>query len=133
LVEITPSRLERVLRVFTNVRGGEGVTALLMFANVFLLLTSYYFVKPLRDGWIAVSSVEGLSKMEVKAYSSFGQSVLFIAAIWAYSKLASRLPRATLIARETQVLIQQAVGRLPEMDCPGPPGAASRAVRSPWC
>src|SRR5215831_2706139 len=42
--------LERALGVFTDVRAGEGVTALVMVANVFLILCAYYFVKPLRDG-----------------------------------------------------------------------------------
>jgi hypothetical protein len=70
------TRLERFLRLFTDVRPGEGATALLMFVNVFLILCAYYFIKPLRDGWIAISDVSGLSKMEVKAYTSFGQSLL---------------------------------------------------------
>ncbi len=97
--ELTPS--ERFLRIFTEVRPGEGSTALLLFANVFLILCAYYFVKPLRDGWIAVSAIEGLSKMEVKAYSSFGQSLLFLGAIGVYARLSSMLPRADLIARST--------------------------------
>lgn len=95
------SRSERILRIFTDVRPGEGPTALLMFANVFLILCAYYFVKPLRDGWIAVSAIEGLSKMEVKAYSSFAQSLLFLGAIAVYARLSATLPRARLIARST--------------------------------
>jgi AAA family ATP:ADP antiporter len=95
------SRSERLLRIFTDVRPGEGPTALLMFANVFLILCAYYFVKPLRDGWIAVSAIEGLSKMEVKAYSSFAQSLLFLGAIAVYARLSATLPRARLIARST--------------------------------
>ena len=63
------SRTERFLCLFTEVRSGEGATALMMFANVFLILLAYYLIKPLREGWIAVSDIEGLSKMEVKAYS----------------------------------------------------------------
>src|SRR5262245_9216774 len=70
------SMLERGLRVFTDIRPGEGPTSLLLFTNVFLILCAYYFIKPLREIWIAVSDVAGLSKMEVKAYSSFGQSLL---------------------------------------------------------
>lgn len=62
---------ERLLGLFTEVRPGEGSTALLMFVNVFLILCAYYFVKPLREGWIAVADISGLSKMEVKVYSSF--------------------------------------------------------------
>jgi hypothetical protein len=33
-----PSRLDRFLRLFTDVQAGEGINALLMFANVFLIL-----------------------------------------------------------------------------------------------
>ena len=41
------SPLERFLRIFTDVRAGEGPTALVLFANVFLVLCAYYLVKPL--------------------------------------------------------------------------------------
>ena len=80
-------------------RPGEGSTAVLMFANVFLILCAYYFVKPLREGWIAISDISGLSKMEVKAYSSFGQSLLLVPIVAWYGRLAQRLPRAALIGR----------------------------------
>lgn len=98
---VTPSKLDRSLRLFTDVRAGEGATALLMFANVFLVLCAYYFIKPLREGWIAVSDVGGLSKMEVKAYSSFGQTLLLIPAVWGYARLSARFSRTTLITRAT--------------------------------
>jgi AAA family ATP:ADP antiporter len=58
------SRTERLLRIFTDVRPGEGPTALLLFANVFLILCAYYFIKPLREGWIAISPIEGFEAME---------------------------------------------------------------------
>ena len=95
------SRVERVLRLFTDVRPGEGPTGLIMFANVFLILCAYYLVKPLRDGWIAISDVAGLSKMEVKAYSSFGQSLVLLFVVSAYGRLSTRWPRRTLITRST--------------------------------
>jgi AAA family ATP:ADP antiporter len=95
------SRTERFLRLFTDVRSGEGSSALLMFANVFLILCAYYFVKPLREGWIAVSGIESLSKMEVKAYSSFGQSLLLLVVIAGYSRMVDRVDRGTLITRAT--------------------------------
>src|SRR5262245_21097649 len=78
------SPLERFLHLFTEVRPGEGVTALVMFANVFLILCAYYFVKPLRDGWISVAEVRGLSSTELKAYSSLIQSVVLIGAVAIY-------------------------------------------------
>ncbi len=89
--------MERCLRLFTDVRPGEGGTALLMLANAFLILCAYYFVKPLRDGWIAVSDVAGLDKWEVRAYSSFGQSLLLVPILAWYARLTHRLPRAELI------------------------------------
>jgi AAA family ATP:ADP antiporter len=91
------------------VRPGEGSTAVLMFANVFLILCAYYFVKPLREGWIAISDVSGLSKMEVKAYSSFGQSLLLIPIVAWYGRLAQQLPRAKLIARASLFCISNMV------------------------
>jgi len=98
---VKPSYTERVLQLFTDVRAGEGSTALLMFANVFLVLCAYYFVKPLREGWIAVSGIPALSKMEVKAYSSFGQSLLLVFVVNAYGKLSDRHGRSALITRAT--------------------------------
>jgi AAA family ATP:ADP antiporter len=98
---VKPSKLDRFLCIFTEVHAGEGFTALLMFANVFLILCAYYFIKPLREGWIAVSDIGGLSKMEVKAYSSFGQSLLLIPSVWFYGKLSGRYRRSDLITRST--------------------------------
>ena len=95
------SPLERFLRLFTDVRPGEGKTALLMFANVFLILCAYYFIKPLREGWIMVSEVAGLEQMEVKAYTYFGQILLLVLALAWYSGLVNRWPRAKLITWAT--------------------------------
>ena len=44
----------------------RGVPGLMMFANVLLILCAYYLVKPLREGWLAVSTVEGLTAMELR-------------------------------------------------------------------
>jgi len=98
---VKPSKLDRFLRLFTDVHAGEGATALLMFANVFFILCAYYFIKPLREGWIAVSDISGLTKMEVKAYSSFGQSLLFVPVVWFYGRLSERWRRSDLISRST--------------------------------
>jgi AAA family ATP:ADP antiporter len=93
--------LERGLRLFTDIRAGEGITSVVLFVNVFLILCAYYFIKPLRESWIAVSDIAGLSKMEVKAYSSFGQSVLLLFVVSAYGRLSARWPRGKLITRAT--------------------------------
>lgn len=94
-----PSPLERLLRLFTDVRPGEGATALYLFASVFLLLCAYYLIKPLRESWIAVSAVASLSKMEVKAYTSFGQALLLLVAVQAYTPLVDRWKRVELLTR----------------------------------
>ena len=53
------------------------------------------------EGWIAISDISGLSKMEVKAYSSFGQSLLLIPVVWFYGRLSGRYRRSDLITRST--------------------------------
>ena len=103
------SKTERLLRLFTDVKPGEGGTALMMFANVFLILLAYYFIKPLREGWIAVSDIEGLSKMEVKAYSSFVQSILLLFVVGWYARLADRWDRVTLFTRATLFCISNMI------------------------
>jgi len=103
------SKTERFLQIFTEVRPGEGSTALLMFANVFLILCAYYFIKPLREGWIAISDISGLSKMEVKAYSSFAQSIFLLLIVGWYARLSGRWDRATLITRATLFCISNMV------------------------
>ena len=100
---------ERFLGLFTDVRPGEGPTALLMFCNVFLILCSYYFVKPLREGWIAISDIGGLSKMEIKAYTSFAQSLVLLFVVSWYGRLAGRWHRVTLITRATLFCISNLV------------------------
>ena len=90
--------LERFLRLFADVRAGEGATVVLLALNVFLILSAYYFVKPLRDGLI----LEGWGA-EVKSYSSALQALVLLAAVPAYGALAGRLPRRPLINTVTLV------------------------------
>ena len=46
------SPLEQFLRLFTDIQPGEGLTALLMALNIFLILTAYYILKPVREALI---------------------------------------------------------------------------------
>ena len=95
------SRLERFLCLFTEVRPGEGATAVLMFVNVFLLLCAYYFVKPLREAWLSVTDVMGFSPKELKAYSALIQGLLLLPVVAWYGRLSDRMHRSTLITRAT--------------------------------
>jgi AAA family ATP:ADP antiporter len=93
--------LRKFLGLFTDIREGEEISALLLLLNVFLILCAYYFVKPLREGWISVSDVGALTKVEVKAYSAFAQSLLLIPVVWGFGYLSTRWARADLITYAT--------------------------------
>lgn len=67
--------------------------ALLLAANVFLLLTAYYILKTVRESLILS---EGGA--EVKAYASGGQAALLLLVVPAYGWLANRLTRFRLVA-----------------------------------
>ncbi|HSE44942.1 MAG TPA: hypothetical protein VLA89_06400, partial [Gemmatimonadales bacterium] len=84
--------LDRALRLFSDVRAGEGVTALLLALNVLLLLCAYYIIKPVREALIL--SGEGA---EVKSYAAAGQALLLLVLVPAYGALADRLPRRKLL------------------------------------
>jgi len=83
---------ERVLSLFTDVRAGEGLTALLLALNLFVLLGSYYLLKTVRESLIL--SEQGA---EVKSYSAAGQALLLLGVIPAYGWIASRVNRIRLI------------------------------------
>jgi AAA family ATP:ADP antiporter len=91
------SFLERFLRLFADVQPREGVTCLILIANIFLILTAYYLIKPVREGWLAISVIQGLTTLEIKAYSAFAQSLLLMAIMPLYALLAAKLSRGKLI------------------------------------
>ena len=100
---------DRLLAPFTHVRPGEGRTVLILALSVLLLLCAYYLIKPLREGWLAVSVIRGLSKMEVKAYSGFGQTLLLAGLMTGYGRLATRWSRETIITRSTLFCVSNMV------------------------
>ena len=83
-----PSLMERGLRVFGDVRAGEGATALLMFLNIHFLLGAFYILKTVREPLILE---EGSA--ELKSYASAFQAVFLIAYVPFYGWVASKLPR----------------------------------------
>ena len=93
------SRLERVLRLFANVQPREGITSLILIANIFLILAAFYLVKPVREGWLAITTIGDLTKLEIKAYSAFAQSILLIGILPLYARLAAKWRRRDLIIR----------------------------------
>jgi AAA family ATP:ADP antiporter len=85
--------LDRVLGLFTDVHGGEGLTAVLLMLNIFLLLAAYSMLKTIREP--LVLTVPGGA--EVKSYSAAVIAGLFIILVPLYSALASRVSRVKLI------------------------------------
>jgi len=65
------------------------------------LLCAYYFVKPLREGWLSVTDVLGFSPKELRAYSAFIQGLLLLPIVAWYGRLSDRMHRGTLITRAT--------------------------------
>jgi AAA family ATP:ADP antiporter len=92
--------LDRSLSLFAPVRGGEGVGALLLAANVFLLLAAYYIFRPVRESLILTQG-----GAEVKSYASAGQALLLLAVIPAYGAFASKVNRIRLITWVTLFFI----------------------------
>lgn len=86
------SALYRVLRVFAPVERGEALTALLLLVNVFVLLTSYYVLKVIREPLILAGG-----GAELKAYASGGQAILLLLVVPAFGFLASRVTRVRLL------------------------------------
>lgn len=87
------SPLDKMLSLFADVRAGEGIGALLLASNVFLLLAAYYILKTVRESLILS---EGGA--EVKSYSAAAQALLLLFVVPAYGAFASKVSRMKLIA-----------------------------------
>ena len=85
------------LKAITDIKPSEVRLTLALFATVFFLLMAYYIAKPVRDGWLSVSVISGLTPIEVKAFSGFMQSITLITLIPYYTKLYDKLPRGKLL------------------------------------
>lgn len=96
--------VDRLLGLFSDVQAGEGSRALLMLANIFLILVCYYIIKTVREPLILNSEVPAFLQRlgirgpaEVKTYASAGQALILMAFVPAYSWFASRVDRMRLI------------------------------------
>lgn len=91
------SSIERALGLVTDVRAGEGTTALLLCLNVFLLLLAYYLIKPVRDALIVAMP----SGPEYKSYMGGVIAIALLFAVPAYSRFAQKVPRNRLVVGVT--------------------------------
>lgn len=97
--------LERFLSLFTRVQPGEGIAALLLAANVFLLLACYYILKTVREPLILASG-----SAELKAYAAAAQAALLFFVIPVYGWIASRMDRMRFIAVSTLFFVAMLLG-----------------------
>src|SRR6478609_4522212 len=88
----TKTRLDVALSVFADVRASEGLTAVLMLANVFVLLVCYSVIKTVREPLILLGG-----GAEVRSYAAAGQALVLMAFVPAYAWLASRVGRVRLL------------------------------------
>jgi AAA family ATP:ADP antiporter len=98
--------LERFLSLFAEVRSGEAANVVLMFANIFLILTAYYVLKVVREG-LMIGGVElfGLGGDEIKAYLPAVMTLLLLVVVPAYGALASAVNRVRLLNSTTLFVI----------------------------
>ncbi|RPH55565.1 MAG: translocase, partial [Acidobacteria bacterium] len=75
-----------------DVRAGDGITALLLALNVFLILESYYVLKTVRE-----SLILGQGSAELKSYLAAGQVVVLAIVVPLYARLVARFARQRLI------------------------------------
>jgi AAA family ATP:ADP antiporter len=96
--------LHRALASITGLSAREASHALLLAANVFVLLASYYVLKTVREALILSEA-----GAEIKSYSSAIQALLLLAVIPAYGFVASRITRSSLITWVTAFFISHLV------------------------
>jgi AAA family ATP:ADP antiporter len=94
-----------VLGLFAEVQSGEAKVVLLLALNVFLILTAYYIIKPVREALIL--TVDGGA--ELKSYAAAGQGLLLLVAVPIYAWLASRVSRRLLINAVTLFFVSNLV------------------------
>ncbi|RPI54207.1 MAG: hypothetical protein EHM55_11500 [Acidobacteria bacterium] len=94
------SWLDRTLSIFADVRAGEGATAALMLANIFLLLVCYSVIKTVREPLILLGG-----GAEVRSYAAAGQALLLMGFVPVYSWFATRVDRAKLLVGVTVFFI----------------------------
>jgi AAA family ATP:ADP antiporter len=90
----------RILAMASDLRAEEVGTALLLTANVFVLLASYYLLKTVREALILSEA-----GAQVKSYSAAAQALLLLLVIPAYSFVSSKVTRARLITWVTSFFI----------------------------
>jgi len=91
--EPRPGLVDRALRVFADVRAGEGVSTLLLTLTIFFLMVGYYVIKVVREPWILTLP----NGPELKSYAAGVQAAVLILYVPAFSWLAARFSSRKLV------------------------------------
>lgn len=96
----SPGRVYRFFRLFTVVHPGEGLTVFLLTLNIFLILTAYSILKPVRKALILTGQTA-----EIEAYLFGAMAIVLIFVIKIFSYLSAKVPRQLLITWVTLFFI----------------------------
>ncbi len=91
---------ERLLSIVTVINPGEGLTAVLMAFNIFMLLAAYYILKPVREAFVTTD------------WANTGTAImalLLIPTVKAYGAVAARVARKKLISYVSAFFISNLV------------------------
>src|SRR6186713_1368572 len=88
--------IDRVLSLVSDVRPGEGTTAVLMLVNIFLLLICYSVIKTVREPLVLLGG-----GAEVRSYAAAGQALLLMGFVPLYGWAASKVRRMPLVVGAT--------------------------------
>jgi ATP:ADP antiporter, AAA family len=107
--------LERALSIVTEVRPGEAATAVLLAVNVFVLLSAYYTIRPLRSALLLPVQIplpggRIMAGPEIQSYTGAILAALFLVIVPLYSAFASRVDRIRLINRVTMFFVVTLIG-----------------------
>jgi len=99
-----PEFVYKALKVFTVIRPGEGSTVFLLGLNIFLILTAYSILKPVRTALILTGQ-----SAEIETYLYGAMAILFVFLIKIFSFLSSKVPRQMLITCVTLFFISNLI------------------------
>ena len=107
--------LERVLSLGADVRAGEGASAMLLAINVFLLLSAYYTIRPLRSALLLPVQIPlpggtVMAGPEIQSYTGAILAGVFLFVVPLYSSFANRLDRMRLINWVTMFFVVTLIG-----------------------
>lgn len=87
-----PTPLDTALKLFADVRPGEGVLAVILMVTILMLMFSYYIIKTAREPLILASG-----SAELKSYAAAYMAMSLVVVLPAYNWLTNKLPTRRLL------------------------------------